>query len=803
MSLKNKMSDAFAASLSFSTSSNSYKSITDEDEKILKNANVSIYDPTPENIKEFVTKYTLNEMKQYPSVRIKGIDLESYEKDSEGVAGVVDRAVGEVKISVGSAELILPFHIISGEFVPFDVIKLKAQRIPYSRENLNRIISEILKKENLKEEKTEDFSPFVNVAKPVNPATSLGFLGDVLQIRDAQGNNNSSSGSHYVTASEDINVALEKIANLKSFDGEDERKLREIIEKKVLDANIEYLEKSAEVINEAPDMTDTSMKIYDKVKRMPLRDVRKFNHGDIVHLPIYEKGEDADEVSMEKGVVISDFLHFKDKELSSFKFLITEDGKLLNLDSNDPVMGIKVENDNSFRMVPKNFDSLQAGDMFFGYEERVGKATPMFRLNMVEQQGKNGSFSMITAPFYGEELPSSTALGDDALKRYTLEPLAKTNINKEYFLGQQGQPPLMNSKDKPQDFDVYLLDNAQFSTLSVKDFVDKISKQLARDEVSIMKAIEYGNKDSNSIVATSPDTKIIKVTGFLNGYLKSADELERVVNRAHSDDTVSDSMNKVAADITNSKAYIEIRSVGQEEPTYNVTVFAKVDSSMVFNMEKREFKGLDHAQVRELMMRFNVPSHIASSMMTKAKTEGYAKVTLDKDANLNILKGGDLKLKSNEIIEKIKDGLFNKENAHRILTHLTQSAVSGALAGAGVGDPGLIALADESEALSNVFEKLAMENKSESMLKVATLMNLTTRVYQRIDEALKGESFATFKEDVLSKVASSEDYLCKMAHEMIELKEAQYKESVNIVNPNYISRSVYHMDNLYKIAKNA
>lgn len=174
-----------------------------------KIAGIYIDKPTPENIEEFIRRFVHNELTFFPRILEVTVDFipsafDKMQKDH------VSEGTGVVGIKVFHKALELPFLITDGELMPFDIIQMDGQRVPYSRENLQKIILNLDKQ--IQQEQRDggsSESPYLGTEDYFNPSTIPGFMGDVLSIRDThtmrRGN------GQYVTASE-YDYGFEKVA---------------------------------------------------------------------------------------------------------------------------------------------------------------------------------------------------------------------------------------------------------------------------------------------------------------------------------------------------------------------------------------------------------------------------------------------------------------------------------------------------------------------------------------------------------------------------------------------------------------
>lgn len=188
-----------------------------DDTCLEKIAGIYIDKPTLENCEEFIRKYMYNELSFFPRILELNVNVIPSAFD-KGHSDHIDVASGVVQIKVRSKIVEIPFLIRDGELVPFDVIQMDGQRAPYSRENLQKIIINLDKAIAREESGEADAtSPYKEVSDHITPATSPGFMGDALSIRDTQSRRNGKG--MFVVAGEEYSdmekVALFKIKKVK------------------------------------------------------------------------------------------------------------------------------------------------------------------------------------------------------------------------------------------------------------------------------------------------------------------------------------------------------------------------------------------------------------------------------------------------------------------------------------------------------------------------------------------------------------------------------------------------------------
>ena len=155
---------------------------------IEKYAGIFINNPTQENIEDFIRKYMYNELTFFPRILEVIVDFIP-SAFSKSQPDHVLEGTGVVGIKVHHKVVELPFLVRDGELDPFDVIQMDGQRAPYSRENFQKIILNLDRQIEQEQQAVTAGgveSPYQGLEDYNNAATTPGFMGDVLAIRDSQ-----------------------------------------------------------------------------------------------------------------------------------------------------------------------------------------------------------------------------------------------------------------------------------------------------------------------------------------------------------------------------------------------------------------------------------------------------------------------------------------------------------------------------------------------------------------------------------------------------------------------------------------
>lgn len=538
-------SNAFAASLSFGFAAEPTDySLTSEDVAIEKYAGIGIYQPTIDNVESFIRKYVMSELAGGANEGVSSVDISVMPSRFDTLKpDYVRDAQGSVSLKVGQEMLQLPFIVIDEEFLPFDIIQLNKQRVPYSRENLRKIIGGIInQKKNTSP--VPEFDPYKRVEKPINPSSSIGFLGDVLKIQEQHAFRTTSGGNMYVTAEAKLDEALEKLASMKPITSDDWKALENTIKEKVVGVEVEGLQKMAEEIREHDD--SKMAMIFNKVKEMPFVDANSLPHGTIVAFPELQ----CKEISMNKGIIIDDYMDIAGIVPRKIKIIVSQDCRMKILDNRDRFLCFKVD-PQGFRIHARELDIISKDDLFFAFDGNKALVPCVVR-NITERVLRNGGEVGYNdfSPTDQDENRKTTAFGRSGVKVYDLEPIYECTRAMSLF-SDDGVDRTKANEDifrSPGHIKLATLKNAKFNEVPYNEFLKKkacelgITEMLAlglapHEDVCTSKGSQTKNGgyrfSGNVVLCTDENTKIIRIKGLIKDHMRNKEDLEHMANASH------------------------------------------------------------------------------------------------------------------------------------------------------------------------------------------------------------------------------------------------------------------------------
>jgi len=786
-----KTSDAFEASLSFGFKEEKQQfDIRKEDFAISKYAGVNIYQPTVDNIENFVHKYTLSELSNIGAPTVVRISVAPMSYNVEK-SDYVNEGQGVASVKIKDATLELPFMIMDGEFIPFDIIKLDNQRVPYSRENIKKIIHGIYNGKK-SDSPVEEFKPYLGTEKSVNTTSSIGFLGDILRIQDQEMSKGNPNGN-YVTANkindgiEKIAKALDNIATMKVTTDKDWEKLAEVVKVAVTKREVEKLAKEAE---ELKNEKDDTVNIFTRLKDINFENASSMPSGSCVAFPEISDEAKSKEISMNQGVIISDYISVDGVEQKhNIKVVVTKDNKMKILNNNERFLCKRIKGD-GLKLPSVGIESLNEGDVFVAFDgDKALYPSRLAHIKIKSFKIENGEVKESDSSFDNSyTIPNSNGA---QVKILTLRPVTYDDSLKTIF------------GDTSVDMDyrsitLVLLDGQSFNELPYEEFIKVTSKKIGLNEMDVIKILPRSliiNSKAGKVFVTDGKTLVTKIKGVIKGYLKNPEDLHDMVGSTEGDFQLF----KSAATTNN----IEIRLADKYRETYHVKVNYVDKSKAIFKAIHKDYQHMAINEVRGVLKVLNFDSPKISEILQRAKNEPFVTFELPQGAEPGRLEGAQVSNRVDDTMKFVREKVVNKDVVDAVAADVLGALVAGAALSSGVTGMAVFdqvsKFAKESQNLSTAFEKIAIEKRSEHMRDVAAIMTLATHFNEKLAEVSKGKVYAKLNE-VVDDIVDSREFLEKTASSLIELKHDQYKNRNHIVNPGYITGAIKHMDSMFKMA---
>lgn len=780
------MSNAFSASLSFGFRDNDKDySLNKEDLVIKKYAGINIYQPTADNIESFIRKYVLNELAFFGQTLDVGIQLNPQEMDSMNSEYVSD-ANGAVTIKFLGKVIELPFMVVDGELVPFDVIQIEGQRVPYSRENIKKVL-EGLKKWTAEKGRDGMESPYVGLAKRVNPSTAPGFLGSVLQIRNQAVGSGSNINGNYIYASK-VDETLEKLATMKELTIDDLKKLEAEMEKQAYQEVKFEMEKIAEDAAKPEDKE--KLKLFEKMKNVQYENAHILPSGTAIAFPEKE----GNEIRMTYGIVVDDYMGIANQLPKKVKIVITQDARVKILSESERFLCFKAP-DAIFKIKHESLSSLEEGDVFMAFDGNKA----LFPCEI----------SFISRRTYG----SGDRKNDIETRTYNIVPV-HDHSRLASLLSDSENKKILDSRINVA---LCTLENAKFLELPYGEFIKRKSEELGMEEFKLSnlmpkhstcisydkvgetnKYVKDSFKETNLVFATDPETRVIKVKGVITDYIRNKDDLDKLAYLGEGEGVFE----KTAA-IENNKVKVVLRD--RKRGAYDVDIDYIDKSKQMFKNFRKSYKAISKDDVKQLLRIIGYNNIEAQEIVYKAGNGPQAMFALPKNPNIQALQGAQVQ---NLTKTKMKNAAKSMVNPRELSTALAATIIGSMLMDSLESSPENVqqmaaqlgSYASDGRTLSSAFEKIAQEKESKSSLEVAKLMSLSAMFNEKVATTLTGQEVYPRIYEVARDIVENSAHLEKTAYDLMQLKALQYKNRNEAINPNYIQSAVNQLDALHKVA---
>lgn len=769
-----------------------------------KQAGIYVHQPTMDRMTDKVREYVMNETaffhKRYPvDVHIQPTEMQdtksgSYIKNGEGIA----------TLNMAGNILEFPFHIRDSEFDPFFVINHKKESVPFTRDNLKRIMHGIEKA--IEESKAGGESArnvvdgYKSLAKKVTPATAAGFLASGLSFKNEQ---KSKRGPQMMSlaSNSDLDNMMEKLATMEEFTVEKQAFLEDKITERLVAAEFK---KSIEKIASA----ESSPSVYEKVENIDFIDLNRdsrVKHGDSVELPVYErdvnKGHYSSYIS-KTGM----FIHIGD-----VKGVLCPNAEFIII--NGPTIGLRTKTKVSVRKnTLRNLSSQDFAILGVNgkYDAVIGNIQDVevrsVRSRLTDRAVDNridSSFVNLSVGVQGRTYPSNDAL------------LGTVAGSSGYRVDGVGS---FNAIDIPGMKTLKLYNNSGEKT-------SKISEEIMNDAIrsGAMTYSDFQTKDMFGPFGISYRAGGVTIAGDINKAKVIPLRLSNSLTfRSKSeifelfDSTADMRMKKTAARET-----ISVKK-DLDSGKYDVAIDYKDPSKKIFKGTNRSLYGLEPEKLKGVLTYLGYDDLSADSIKHRAQKVRSTSHTLPTKHRAGDINVGDVESKVRSKARKIANSAV-RTGAPTALAGTAAYALFRELNEGNKDRPGARekvmkfndiftgkyksragewkTASNLSSEMSGQFEKLAQDMSSPFALKVAKAMNISSRYFDKVAEVQEGKIYNL--RDVSENIVQSRDEFNKIACRLIDLHENQLNNGEVTVDSRMIKEAIEHLDLMLKFANEA
>lgn len=761
-----------------------------------KQAGIFVHQPTIDRMSDKVREYVMNETaffhKRYPiDVHIQPTEMQdtksgNYIKNGEGIAS----------LNMAGNILEFPFHVRDSEFDPFFVINHKKESVPFTRDNLKRVMHGIEKAI----EETKDggksgrdvVDGYKSLAKKVTPATAAGFLASGVSFKNEQ---KSKRGPQMMSlaANTDLDNMIEKLATMEEFTMEKKAFLEDKITERLVAAEFK---KSMEKIAS----TESTPSVYDKVENLNFIDLSRdsrVKHGDSVEVPVYErdinKGYYSSYVS-KTGMFI---------QLGNIKGVLCANAEFIPI--NGPTLGLKVKTKVSLRRSAiKNLASTDLAIVGVNgkYDTIVG-----LLCNVTKKQAR-GRFTERAVENRLDSAFVETSVG----KKGTIIPDNKTLIKVSLQL---------------DDYPTHTLES--FSAIDVpglkklrKYTGDSMASDIA-DDIIKSGTMKYSDFQENNILDCFPSRAGVAIVGDLNN-LKVIPLRASSVNTFRAKSEIFDLFDSTADMSMRKSASRETVSVKRDLDSgkYDVAIDYKDPSKKIFKGTNRSLYGLEPEKLKGVLTYLGYDDMSADSIKHRAEKARSTSHTLPSNHKARDINVGDVESRARSKARKIADSAVRSgvptvlagTAAYTIVRELNEinkdnprakakvQTFNNIITGKYGTKPGEWKQASElSASMSGQFEKVAQDLSSPFAFKVAKTMNISSRYFDKIAEVEGGKIYNI--KDASKDILNAKDDFNKVACRLVDLHESQLNRGEHTIDSRMIKEAIEHIDLMLKFADEA
>lgn len=761
---------------------------------IEKCAGIKLDNADEESIKESILRYITNEIAIFPVKLGVSIDFVPLAVDKARNNAILD-GKGSVNISYQTKSISLPILVQNGDMFPFDVIESEGQRVPFSRENLAKVITGIVKWHKDLNQNTEGLSDgFKGVAEPLNPSTTPGFMGDVMAIRDQHMQKRGPSNLTAVANEYGLDNLLEKTAKMSEITNEEAMAIANVLNEKIYK---QAQEKFAELEREDLEFEKTAAEEEDRLKEMeelPFRDISECKHEDVV---MFSEETKPGEFQTTKAIVFKTFKRLKD-EVKPMTILLSTDGRMKVLKPGEKFECVIAPNE-TFKVSKTNVESLKEKDIFIAIDGAdvftplvVERAPDLYRENI----DFDGNFKREKT---NEKCLEVREIGASDV----MEQFADSDNTDNTSLWEKGRFTLFN------------LNETAFTLIPYNDFIRRKADETGYELNTVQEIFnkdrvcnrEYSKKGKilpmgTNVLCADRKFRVVPVTGTIG---KSLDI--RGIQR------VSNALTKTASAMNDSQIRIDL--VDRSLKLFNVVIWFKDDTKSMLNKRRKDFQRISEGKVRAILRILKFNPNEASNVIYKAKNNAFVEQKLPSGVTMkdfNPLEGGSM---TNVSVQNVKNTINRLVNPNAIATAaattIATDLIVDVIKSRAMAPGGKNAVRNVHNILRNVvaaneecileFEKIAMETKSHDMLNIAKTLVLSKEYLEKCANVItETEVYPEFKK-VSKEINNAAPLFEKIAYDLVEFNRAQFKNKDRVIAPNIITSAINSLDTMYKMSK--
>lgn len=800
-------------------------------------AGMPVYQPTPERLEAAVTRRIMADARTFPKHFEVVVHIFPVHRNSNAPQQLVD-AGGNAEIQLGDQSLRVPFLFRDGALQPFEVFELGNESAVYTQDNLLRAMMGIARAQQSQATGApapDGTSPYAGVAKGNTTTTDPGFLARILQIRDEM-NTYWGDGRHvWVVNSADryLDALMQKLGQMREIDIDKRAaELEALGFVKKADADLGDARLKLADGAEAPILSDYTQRDPAKAALNPYMDMRWLQFANLplspARIKFLELHNGALQLTSSRIFPVMDWHEFMQgseirptpqalpdpaarnaRALEPEYLVVTHNNRYIQLPANPKFWGVPDDGqDWDFEYVPG--------------AKLMGQAYAMLLPN-----------AKVTEPFEVHDRVDASTAGMLPIRFcYQCE-----DVDGEKFVLVADPRPDQSWMPTPITREAYL----QLLGADLRpDERERIAVALGSDQwytllmvneaslfVPLKSQVEEYMDDLQTLrffvgQAHTDQEPIIPLGG--SNYAQGADMRTMVIAAAR--EIHAPAMEKRAAvnEVTVMRVKAEqpmafritVRWEGQQPRSGVAKFFLPNDVSTPYNVDARQCANV-------LSQVLKMPYSQAEDLVERAARDGQASAPLDPNSYANIATWDDYARRQMPaqgqgmpLSERLRKQVANPKHIEYAAQQFLGSLAGGLgsdLVGpqwlTNQGKPGLDVArrlirtaADESEAMTARWEKIATKTGNADALRIAKLMHCKHELDEACAKIASGAAVAGFW-PCARLVAAIEPVLSKTAADLYRMSLQQQMGGDEIVSPHLVRRSLVALDGLYKYGQGA
>ena len=588
------------------------------------------------------------------------------------------------------------------------------------------------------------------------------------------------------------------------------------------------IKKASDVGIEIEEMVKEASFSSNQIRTLKWERLFDLPHGTYVKFP----ERNGKELTMTAGKVLRDFdfeiptrqrdggenvadANRKHESLSRFwnqlRVLITEDGRMKILTQADKAIGLRSDQP-LFRYHGCKVKDLKKGDTFF-MKMPSGRPCIPHCVDRVERRTMAPYAGFDAAEIEGHD-DQGKVVSPDAEKqifrhqmRYIVSLACSDATKTSFYQSLFGVRHMDMSYDGTFSYFLMHKNTPTHDIITPEEYAANEAAYFQCAPMDLRAMIPYPQK---KLTVLSPEKKVIKIRGTIGPLFSSVDAIEDFMYNPAIPNFMK--MMKTAS----ANETIDIQKQGDDK--FSVTLRYTDRDGRMYQAREEKMIGLSESAALGAMIALNFDKSTATDCMLKAKRNGSVNCSLPQGSDPNKIFGSKKKKKAvATLVDSMRQTGLDRKIANHMAKNLlanTVGKVSSGIAREAIKDSKLAyspafvnlvmdksaSMAEEAEALSCAIEKLAMEQESGSMRKVAKAMALCAHFNRDIGTVYsRPEDYPHFTK-LASEIVKNKEVWEDMVGDLVVEKVAGYKEQNHKMPVSYYGRCVDHLDKMYQFA---